>query len=161
MNQDIKLSTEKYKFKFRVSGILILENKILMVKINNNNFYCLPGGHVELMENTKSAVVREFKEETKIDVKVEKLLYLTENFFKGNLGETHELGFYYLLKPKEKIEQKDFKLVEKDKDGNVTLDFKWLPIENLDNSKPDFLRHELNKKSKKFKHLVILNDKII
>ena len=72
MKKDISIENEEYRFKYRVSGILIKDNKLLVVKINNNKFYCLPGGHVELMENTKDAVIREFKEETGIDTSIEK-----------------------------------------------------------------------------------------
>ena len=79
MNQDIKISNNNNKFKFRVSGILIVDNKVLTVKINNNDFYCLPGGHVELMENTKDAIIREFKEETGLpltDIRKDSLISL-------------------------------------------------------------------------------------
>ena len=30
MNQDIKIKTDNYNFKFRVSGIVIVENKLLV-----------------------------------------------------------------------------------------------------------------------------------
>ena len=81
MKKDIEIVSSNIKFKYRVSGLLVVDNKLLVCKINNNNFYCLPGGHVELFENSRDAIIREFKEETLIDVKVERLLYLTENFF--------------------------------------------------------------------------------
>lgn len=161
MNKDISISTDDFKFKYRVSGLLLVDNRILTVKINNNNFYCLPGGHVELMENTKDAIIREFKEETKIDVKIEKLLYITENFFNGNLGKMHELGFYYLLKPMGDIKINDFELLEKDKDENVNLKFKWMKIGELNNFKPEFIKNELDFNSNDIKHLIIKNDKII
>lgn len=161
MSQDIKIWTDDCKFKFRVSGILIKENKILTVRINNNNFFCLPGGHVELMENTKDAIIREFKEETKLDVKVEKLLYITENFFNGNLGKIHELGFYYLLNSVKDINLNDFNLIEKDKEGDMKLEFRWININELDNFKPEFIKSELKKENKNCKHIVILDDKIV
>ena len=50
---DIKIDSNEGKFKFRVCGILKHQNKYLIVKINNNKFYCLPGGHVELDEDTE------------------------------------------------------------------------------------------------------------
>lgn len=155
MNNDISISTEKFKFKFRVSGILLVDNRILTVKINNNDFYCFPGGHVELMEDTKDAIIREFREETNIDVKIERLLYITENFFKGNLGNFHELGFYYLLKPINNVIAQDFELVEKDKDENVNLKFEWKKLGELNNFKPEFIKNELDFNNKSIKHLII------
>ncbi len=161
MNQDIRILGDDYKFKFRVSGILLVDDKILTVKINNNSFYCLPGGHVELMENTKDAIVREFKEETKIDVVIERLLFITENFFNGNLGKFHELGFYYLLKPSNKVNTDNFELIEVDKDETVKLDFKWIKKDELKNFKPEFLKNEINFNNKDIKHIIIKDDKLL
>lgn len=160
MNQDIDIVNENQKFKYRVSGILIKNNKLLTCRIDNNKFYCLPGGHVELMEDTYHAVEREFKEETGIDTKVVKLLFITENFFKSGTKDCHELGFYYLLDTIDDIEVKDFNIVEEDKRGLVNLAFKWIDINNLENVKPEFLKSELDIKSNLVKHLVIKNDEI-
>lgn len=161
MREDIKLSIEDYKFKYRVSGILIVDNKVLTVKIANNNFYCLPGGHVEMFENTMHATIREFEEETGIKVKIDKLVYVCENFFKGNLGKMHELGFYYILKPEKDIETKDFEIIEKDKHGDVSLKFKWMDVEKVENFKPEFLKDRIKSLPQNVEHIVILNDELI
>ena len=50
------------KFKYRVNGIIIHNGKILTLKMKNNIFYCLLSGHVELCENTKTAIIREILE---------------------------------------------------------------------------------------------------
>lgn len=60
---DIKVNSIEGRFKFRVCGILEHNGKYLIVKINHNKFYCLPGGHIELGEDTETAVKREMKEE--------------------------------------------------------------------------------------------------
>ncbi len=161
MGEDIKLSVQDYKFKYRVSGILIVDNKVLTVKIANNNFYCLPGGHVEMFENTKHAVLREFEEETGIKTNVNRLTYICENFFSGNLGKMHELGFYYLLDPQDIIDAQDFEIIEKDKCGDVSLKFKWMDVDNVENFKPEFLKDRIKSLPQNVEHLVILNDEII
>ena len=130
MGKDIKLSVDDVKFKYRVSGILIVDNKVLTVKIANNDFYCLPGGHVELFENTKDAILREYKEETGI------------------------------LSPNSKVETKDFELIEKDKEGDVSLKFKWMDVDNVENFKPDYLIERIKSLPKNLEHITILNDKI-
>ena len=84
---DIEIENEFANFKLRVNGILINDNKILSVQMKKNGFYCLPGGHIEIGEDSKEAVVREFKEETGIDVKVERLISITENFFTRKNGK--------------------------------------------------------------------------
>lgn len=161
MSQDIKIYSDDYKFKYRVSGILIVDNKLLTVCMNDNGFYCLPGGHVEMMENTKDAVIREFFEETRLKVNIDRLGFVVENFFTGRLGRFHELGFYYFLNTSEKIDIKDYTLFENDKEGTVKLDFKWIDLNKLDNFKPEFLKDELQKNNKYCKHFIIKDDKII
>jgi len=66
-------------FKIRATGILIENNKILIVKqkVNENRNWSLPGGKVE-NETIKNALERELYEETGIKVECGKLLYLCE-----------------------------------------------------------------------------------
>ena len=158
MEQDIEIVSNNIKFKYRVSGILLKDNKILVCKINNNEFYCLPGGHVELLEDSQSAMLREFKEETLIDAKVEKLLFMTENFFKSGKYDCHEIGMYYLLSA-DNVSIEDFTREEHERDGITHLSFKWIDVDNLENLKPEFLKNNLS--FNLTKHLVIKQDKVI
>ena len=99
--QDVKINSEEGKFKFRVCGILKVNDKYLTVKIQGNDFYCLPGGHVELGEDTDNAVLREMKEELGYGVKIVKLVSIIQNFFKTKDDKVfHELGYYYIVEPK-------------------------------------------------------------
>ena len=104
---DLKIVDENSKFKCRTNGIIIKDNKVLVVQIANNPFYCLPGGHIELGEDSRKAVEREMKEETKLNVKAENLVSIAESFFKGTDGKKfHEISFYYLLKLNENVQTK-------------------------------------------------------
>ena len=42
---DVRIKENGLKFKFRVSGIIINDNKILLEKYSDKG-WCLPGGHV-------------------------------------------------------------------------------------------------------------------
>ncbi len=56
-----------------VDGILVRDNKVLLVKRKNDpyvGYYALPGGFVEYNETTENAIIREMKEETNLDVKI-------------------------------------------------------------------------------------------
>ena len=80
---DIDLKNEAGEFKYRVVGILFDENgRVLIQKVADNQFYCLPGGRVELGESSLEAVKRELEEELSFDVNVEKPLF----FFILNLS---------------------------------------------------------------------------
>lgn len=53
MRESIKKKTNDYNFKFRVSGLIIKNNKLLLVDMDDSGFLCLPGGYVELGETTE------------------------------------------------------------------------------------------------------------
>lgn len=147
---DIKIDCNEGKFKYRVCGILKHNNKYLVVKINNNNFFCLPGGHVELGEDSGQAVLREMKEELGFDVKIEKLVAINQNFFKTEEGKPfHELGFYYVVNAVDdtKINCNDHNIEELDKGKIQHLQFKWFSAGELQSQdfRPKFLIDCLNK----------------
>lgn len=70
----------QYDFQIRVTGILIEDGKILLVqqRLSENRAWSLPGGRLEQGETLEQGVVREFKEETGLDVAVDRLLYVCD-----------------------------------------------------------------------------------
>ena len=58
--------------RIRAAGILIKDGQILLVRHEKNgkSYYLLPGGGVEFGESVAEALVREFKEEVGLDIKV-------------------------------------------------------------------------------------------
>lgn len=81
MNESIKIKTNDYNFKFRVSGLIIKNKKLLLVDMDNSKFLCLPGGYVELGETTEEAVKRELLEEVGKKFDISKYLGVVENYF--------------------------------------------------------------------------------
>lgn len=146
---DIRIDSESGKFKFRVCGILENDKKYLVVKMGGNDFYCLPGGHVELGEDTNIAVLREMKEELGFDVEIKRLVAINQNFFKSKDGKDfHELGFYYIVTAKDssKITPNDYEREELDKGQWKHLEFKWVSFDELQkiDFRPTFLKNCLN-----------------
>ena len=132
MARDVKIWKDEGGFKLRVCGIIKNKDKYL---VSIEEFYSFPGGHVHIAENTDEAVVREIKEETNIDVKIDKLLAIVQLFSKfPNDGRPfHEICYYYLLSPKTDIELKDFKTEETDNDEIKIHKYKWYSLEELKN----------------------------
>lgn len=132
MTEDIRIKNGNKRFKFRVGGIVENKGKYLIVKMNENQFYCFPGGHVELFEDTKTAVVRELKEELYFDINVGNLVAINENFYSLREDDFHELCFYYYVRPTdENIIMEDKQIIEQDKFGDVIHRYKWVAKEEL------------------------------
>lgn len=71
------------RFNLRVYGVLInAQNQVLLAheRINDFKFAKFPGGGLEFGEGTFDCIKREFKEETGLNISVEKHLYTTDFF---------------------------------------------------------------------------------
>ena len=157
MRESIKMKTEELNFKFRVSGIVIKNNKVLFVDMDDSGFLCLPGGYVELGETTEQACLRELKEEVGKNFRIDKYCGVIENFFRNKFNKNiHEISFYYILTSDDELDTIDFTLMENDKGNIVKLDFKWIDLEEIENYdiRPGFLK-EILKNNLSFNHLVI------
>lgn len=113
-----------------------------------DNFFALPGGSVEFGESSVEAIEREMNEELGATVKVDRLVWVAENFFKYQDKECHEIGLYYLTeftndsKKFYNLDKFDGVEFEFNQDQQFKLHFEWVPIGNLKNFeiKPAFLK---------------------
>lgn len=149
---DIKIDSDEGKFKFRVCGALKHNGKYLVVQMNQNSFFCLPGGHVELGEDTDMAILREMKEELGYEVKIEKMIAINQNFFKSEDGKNfHEIGVYYVVNAvdESKINTDNYQREELDKGKIQYLQFVWATIEELKKMdfRPKFIVNCLDKQN--------------
>ena len=154
---DVKIKSMEGNFKYRVAGAIIKEDKLLMVNICNNGFYCLPGGHIHLGEDSLAAIRREINEEVGITCKSVKLMSLVENFFRSKKGLMHEVCYVYIVEPNEDIETKDYEIVENDEGELKPLKFKWCPLNEIDkeNFRPQELKRKFKNKNFDFEHIII------
>lgn len=67
----------------RVSAVIIESVKILLVhRIKpDNDYFVLPGGSVEENEDNVGALIREIKEETNLEIEIDRLLWRVKNGF--------------------------------------------------------------------------------
>ena len=154
---DIKINNSGKRFKFRVCGILTHNGKYLVVRIENNPFYCFPGGHAEIGEDTITAVKREMAEELGFPIKVKKLSSIAQNIFSTPKNEqVHELSFYYIVEAEnpEDLNLSDYEVEECDKGVMKTLRFKWFTPEEMKevDCRPNFATKILNEQ--KMYHII-------
>lgn len=133
------------RFNFRSVAVLIHDGHLLVHKDLRDDFRALPGGRVELFENSDRTVTREIAEELGISSRVVRPLWYVENFFDYAGRHYHEVATYYLIEP-ESAELSlrsgaEFKGVEND----PTMVFKWLPLAEIAACplKPNFLKTRL------------------
>jgi ADP-ribose pyrophosphatase YjhB (NUDIX family) len=80
-----------------VGAVIIKDGKIVLIKRGNEpskGKWSIPGGHVELGENLKEAVIRETKEETCLDVDNPILMDVVENV---DLDEQSKIKYHYVI----------------------------------------------------------------
>lgn len=80
MNEEI---TKLYgnKVRIRVCGLCWQNDRLLLVnhgKITENDFWAPPGGGLEFGQSIEESIVREFKEETGLEVKVNEFQFIAE-----------------------------------------------------------------------------------
>jgi ADP-ribose pyrophosphatase YjhB (NUDIX family) len=133
---DILFHTDNQMFSYRVAGILIYENKILLQKPTNDDGYAFPGGHVAFGETNAETLYREFKEEMGIDVFVNGLKWVGEIFFSWDNKPCHQICLYYLVSLKNKSQKQlldKFTGVENMEGRKFNIEFHWVAIEDLSN----------------------------
>ena len=144
----IHMRTKEGIFNFRVAGILLHGDDILLHRMRGENVYSLPGGCVEMNESSKAALVREFREEIGVQVEVKRLLWINESFFSQRNARHHEICFYYLIRQVGGAnirKAQSFYGNELAKNGLPFLRFYWVKKEDIPHLKirPAFLNSAL------------------
>lgn len=124
------------RFNIRVYGLLINEEKRVLLcdeKIKGNLFTKFPGGGLEFGEGIVDCIVREFSEETKLEIKVIKHFYTTEYFQESAFNKNDQIiSIYFLVNVIDKEELFNFsKYIESDENKDSDESFKWVDVKNL------------------------------
>lgn len=159
---DATFQTEVGRFNYRVAGILIHQNQLLVMTDERSPYYYLPGGRVSMSEVSTEAIKREIKEELEVEVEVSRLLWVVENFFtEQQSGEQfHEIGMYYLLQLKSHQLLKQGHEFIMNEGGYKKLTFKWISLEQVKdlNLYPLFIKEKVMNLPKTIEHIVEIKE---
>lgn len=151
---NIDFEKDNYKFNARVSALILTENKdkVLLFKIEDGrDYYMLPGGRIELFEDSKSAIKREIKEELGFDIDFN-LCSIQENFLEKNSRKITQYCFCYKGIFDGEIQNNKFVCLD-----NPNQYFYWIDLKNIDNYKifPKSTYNLIN--SNKIEHIIEKN----
>lgn len=152
------------RFCYRVAAVIVNRGRVLLQAVEEGGdafegpFFCLPGGRVEHGETAEGCLRREMREELEEDVRIERLLWLNENFFQHEGMSWHEIGLYFLVSlPAESrllLDNGPHWGVEPE--IGIKFRLEWHDVEKLDGVRllPSFLRAALRNLPERVEHLV-------
>ncbi len=85
-------------FEIIARAVIIDNDKILLCKRKDRDYYFLPGGHVEFGEKTEDALAREIKEELGAVSSEINFIGACENIFTQDGQKRHELNLAFAAK---------------------------------------------------------------
>lgn len=151
---DLTFKIDEYsKFNVRTAALIHYQDNYFISKREDKNYYSLPGGRINYYEDSKTAILRELKEELNWDLSCYKikLVRLIENFFTyADNTKFHEYLFIYEIEVSEEYFKKgNFINLE-----NPRMHMEWY-------KKEDFLKLNIKPniedviKDSNLKHLII------
>ncbi len=155
VNRDLTIVMDSNNMlNIRVAGIIIKDNRVLMVKNLRSDYIYSLGGRLKFGEDARSGVEREVFEETGVKLKVDRLGFIHEDFFVGSTpskmnNTVHEITFYFYMKVPEDFEiETDVPTADDNRETLV-----WLDWHSDEKYYPQFFRTELDAPSNEIKHI--------
>ena len=156
MNKDMTVPCDNGIINIRVGAIILKDGKFLMVgdHIRPEYLYSV-GGRIKFGETAEEAVIREVYEETGVQMEVDRLGFINENYFYGdaesNLGKLiYEISFFFYMKVPEEFELEGSSFTEDDHEEFL----KWISPDDQIKFYPEFFRTELLHPVNEVKHFV-------
>lgn len=139
MTRDWNFKSGNAVCELRAAGILIHDGKVLFDHVMATDEYWLPGGHVQIGELSKAALIREFAEEFDAAIKIKSRIYVSEFFSHWEGYQTNVVQFEY------EISAKSLKM-DFDQDEE-RIEKVWLSADELDKLKivPEDLKSRLER----------------
>ena len=156
MNTDICVPCENGLINLRVGAIILKDGKLLMVGNKKRPEYLYSvGGRIKFGETAAKAVIREVYEETGIQMEIDRLGFIHENFFYGDAASNdgkliYEISFFFYMKVPENFEPVSNSFNE---DDNKEF-LRWITPNDPVHYYPEFFRTELLQPQNGVKHFI-------
>jgi 8-oxo-dGTP diphosphatase len=130
------------KFRVAIYGVLVEQGKVLLTdtKVPSGVVTNFPGGGLELGEAPLEALAREFREETRIEIRVQELLFCSREFQQNPEYPSEQLiHIYYRV---ERVSGE----ISQEGNGDDVLGLTWASLEDLPSKRilavdQEFIRH--------------------
>ena len=131
---DLLFKMEEGVFSYRVAGICLRNGRVLLqTTTGEDRSFAFPGGNVSFGETNEQTLIREFREETGLDIRVGELKWVAEIFFPWGEKTCHQICLYYLVEVQDESVTAEGKFIGREQlEGrNFDLEFHWVPIEQV------------------------------
>ena len=155
ISSDMTVGCDNGLINIRVGAIIMKDGKFLMVGNERTDYLYSVGGRIKFGETAIEAVISEVLEETGIQMEIDRLGFVHENYFYGdaplNLGKLiYEISFFFYMKVPD-----GFSPVS----GSFTEDesreyLRWVSVDDTITMYPDFFKTELSHPDYSMKHFV-------
>ena len=141
----------------RVGAIILKDGKFLMAGNERDDYLYSVGGRLQFGETAEEAVVREVEEETGWRLEVDRLGFVHENYFYGDVPGVndgklvYEVSFYFYMKVPNDFGPRGESRTD---DGRVREAMQWVSPDDSRTIYPEFYRTELADPVRTVKHFV-------
>lgn len=141
----------------RVGAIILKDGKFLMARNDRDAYFYSVGGRIQFGETAGEAVAREVAEETGVRMEIDRLGFIHENYFYGDVGGVnkdklvYEVSFYFYMKVPDGFEPVGESHTD---EGRVREWMEWVAPDDPRTIYPEFFREELKRPEQTVKHFV-------
>ena len=155
MSKDMCVACDDGILNIRAGAIIMKEGKLLMVGNDSRDYLYSVGGRVKFGETAEEAVVREVFEETGVQMEIDRLGFVHENYFHSDAPSNrnkliYEISFFFYMKVPDTFAPVSESFTE----DNSKEHLRWVALDEDTKMYPEFFRTELNDPTDTVKHFV-------
>jgi ADP-ribose pyrophosphatase YjhB (NUDIX family) len=155
MKKDMCVACDDGILNIRVGAIIMKDGKLLMVGNDRVDYLYSVGGRIKFGETAEEAIVREVFEETGVNMEIDRLGFVHENYFycdsPSKLGKlVYEISFYFYMR----VPTNFTPISESFTEDNSKEYLKWVSLDENIKMYPEIFRTELKNPTDTVKHFI-------